>query len=254
MPVKIRDEGNYELFETTHDNRILALNDKRWFAWVEGQAGELLVQSDSDHKKKRTVQKGRFYAVDFQDDPKYKDMPHLFLEKDGKYQEAVIPNGLPTGSDHQKKVVMTGDSLEREKLEDYLKNPAEAGPGEERMDRPGGGSMANLTHHLQGVDFPANREDLIKHAKDNGAPQEVISQLEKLAKGSKHDSMADLTSAIGERTWHPPIEDYDRLNVEDIQDQLDKLDRDELKQLKEYEQETKNRKTLQEEFDRRLSA
>jgi hypothetical protein len=32
MPVKVQAQGQYELFETTHQHRILVLNNKQWFA------------------------------------------------------------------------------------------------------------------------------------------------------------------------------------------------------------------------------
>jgi hypothetical protein len=79
MPAKVQEQGHYELFNTSHQHHILVLNDKQWFAWVQGQQGEILVHSDADHQKQHTLQTGQFYLVDFEDDPTYKDMPHLFL-------------------------------------------------------------------------------------------------------------------------------------------------------------------------------
>lgn len=46
----------------------------------------------------------------------------------------VIPNGLPTRSDHQKRVVWTGNSIKRDELEQYLKEPTPAGSGEAAAD------------------------------------------------------------------------------------------------------------------------
>ncbi len=120
MAVKVRDKGNYELFVTDEGHRILALNNERWFAWVEGNQGEILVRSDSDHKKDRTLQEGRFYVADFEDDPKFRDVPHLFLQKGDRYQEVIIPNGLPTDQDQQKKVIRTDETLSEEDLEAHL--------------------------------------------------------------------------------------------------------------------------------------
>jgi hypothetical protein len=137
MPAIVREKGHYELFETNHHHRILVLNNRQWFAWVQGQQGDILVLTDSDHQKARTLQQGQFYLVDFEDDPKYKDMPHLFLQDGDRYQELMLPNGLPTEQDRQKRVVKTDEPLPREKLEGYLKHPAPAGPGEERVGRPG---------------------------------------------------------------------------------------------------------------------
>ncbi len=120
MPAEVRDQGGYELFETTGGHRILVLNGERWFAWVEGQQGEIFVHSDSDHKKDHTIQEGEFYLVDFEGDPNYQDNPHLFLQRDDSFQELIVPNGLPTKQDHQKKVVGTDKTVPQNELTDYL--------------------------------------------------------------------------------------------------------------------------------------
>jgi hypothetical protein len=121
MPAIVLEKGRYELFETNHHHRILVLNQTEWFAWVQGQQGDILVLSDSDHQKARTLQQGQFYLVDFRDDPKFKDMPHLFLQDGDRYQELMLPNGLPTEQDRQKRVVKTDETLPREELEEYLR-------------------------------------------------------------------------------------------------------------------------------------
>jgi hypothetical protein len=225
VPVDIRDRGRYELFETTHGHRILVLNGERWFAWIEGDEGEILVHSDSDHERDHTIRRGEFLVVDFENDPKYKDMPHLFLQDGESFRELMIPNGLPTEQDHQKKVVRTDETLPREKLRDYLEDPAPAGEGESRMDRPGGGSMANVAHYLRGIDFPANREEIIEHAHDRAAPDEVLDQLEKIGARGELSDMAEVMEAVGEA---------------------------ELREVRAYERDHKDRTTMLEEIDRRL--
>jgi hypothetical protein len=138
MPISIKDQGKYELFETDHGHEILRLDGERgtqWFAVVRGQKGDILVRSNSDHVKQRTIQSGRFYLVDFIEDPKFKDKPHLFLQNGNRYEEWMVPNGLPTDSDPQKRVVLTHDILEKNELEQYLRHPAPPGPGQERARR-----------------------------------------------------------------------------------------------------------------------
>jgi hypothetical protein len=51
-----------------------------------------------------------------------------------------------------------------------------------------------------------------------------------------------------------PIQDYDNLNVSEIVEQLDNLSGDELQHVRSYEQQNKNRDTLLEQIDRRISA
>jgi hypothetical protein len=127
MSVKIKSQGEYELFETTKQHRILVLDGKQWYAAVAGQQGDILVRSNSDHEKDRTLQQGHYYLADFNNDPKFKDMPHLFLEKSSRFQELVLPNGLPTSKDHQKKVVWTNDTIKKSDLEKHLQGDGKAG-------------------------------------------------------------------------------------------------------------------------------
>jgi hypothetical protein len=258
MPVKVQEQGHYELFNTTHQHRILVLNDKQWFAWVQGQQGEILVHSDADHQKQHTLQRGQFYLVDFEDDPTYKDMPHLFLQTDDRYDEVMLPNGLPTEQDHQKKVVKTDHRLPKDELTAYLTHPAPPGPGEARMGQPGGGSMANVAHYLQGIDFPAGRQDVLSHARQQNAPKAVMDQLQRLD-DQRFSNMAQVMSAIGtggerdQSLGHRlPIADYDELTVTEVKSRLEGMSSEELQAVKSHEEEHKQRKTLLGEIDRRL--
>ncbi|MCE8015166.1 DUF2795 domain-containing protein [Halomonas sp. MCCC 1A17488] len=61
----------------------------------------------------------------------------------------------------------------------------------------GGRSPANITHHLQGVDFPARRDDLIAQAQANGAEDEVMEVVRRLPE-QEYESMADVTKGVGE--------------------------------------------------------
>lgn len=120
MSAKVQMHGDYELFETTKGNRILVLNGDDWFAWVEGEQSPLLVKSDSDHKKQKTVSKGEFYLIDFKDDPDFRDQPHLFLEDGKHFRDVILPNGLPTNRDTQKRLVDSDETITKKKLEPYI--------------------------------------------------------------------------------------------------------------------------------------
>jgi hypothetical protein len=137
MPVRILERGRYELLEDAHGHRFLALDGKRWYAWISAQRSPILVRTDPNHAIERTLQRGKYFLVDFRQDPKFKDMPHLFLQKDDEYQEYLLPSGLPTERDPQVRFVVTRNALARKELEAYLKHPAPPGPGEERARRGG---------------------------------------------------------------------------------------------------------------------
>lgn len=50
---------------------------------------------------------------------------------------------------------------------------------------------------LKGIDFPAKRQDLLNHAKQRGADQEVLETIENLPE-EDYNTAADVTKAIGE--------------------------------------------------------
>lgn len=124
MAARVQNSGTYELIETVAGNRILGLNGEQWYAWVEGEEGEILVLSDDDHNRRRMIRQGNFFLVDFEGDPDYRDLPHLFLGHLEEYEECVLPNGLPDERDAQKKIIATDNTVGKEKLERYLDSTA----------------------------------------------------------------------------------------------------------------------------------
>ena len=120
MTAIVQSQGRYTLFETPRQNRILVLGGNQWFAWVSGQQGEILVRSDSSHERERTIQEGEFYLVNFEDDPDFTDVPHLFLEQDEAFQEVILPNGLPTDNDPQKRIVGTEKTVDALELRSHI--------------------------------------------------------------------------------------------------------------------------------------
>lgn len=122
-----KKEGDYELFETTKGNQVLNLEDKNFYALVEGQKGDIIVYSDSDHKKKKSISKGKFYYVDFKNDPEFNDMPHLFMEDGKKFRELVLPEGLPTTKDKRRKLVRTSEKIPQQKVIDHVKGSGDKG-------------------------------------------------------------------------------------------------------------------------------
>lgn len=63
----------------------------------------------------------------------------------------------------------------------------------------GGQSPANVQSHLKGVDYPARKEDLIRKARENGAPDEVMDILQKLP-GEEYGGPQDVMKAYGQVT------------------------------------------------------
>ncbi len=60
----------------------------------------------------------------------------------------------------------------------------------------GGHSPTDITHHLKGIDFPAEKSDLVEHAKGKGADKDVLGTIEKMPDGT-YETMADVMIGVG---------------------------------------------------------
>ncbi len=58
-------------------------------------------------------------------------------------------------------------------------------------------SSVEVEEFLQDLDFPSGKDGLISHARDNGAPDEVIDLLNSLPEQDYH-SPIDVSEAIGD--------------------------------------------------------
>jgi Protein of unknown function (DUF2795) len=61
----------------------------------------------------------------------------------------------------------------------------------------GGQSPVNVTHHLKGIDFPANKKALIDHATRNKADKDVMDILQRMPE-REYASMADVMKGVGD--------------------------------------------------------
>lgn len=133
MKNKVRKDGNYELFVTTKNNTILTFDNKDWYAVVKGQQGDILVGSDGDHERSKTQAKGKYILVEFENDPEFNDLPHLFLQKGNKYEEWILPRVLPTEKGDKVKVVKTKTKVDEQKIEEHINNKASGTPKNENV-------------------------------------------------------------------------------------------------------------------------
>ena len=56
---------------------------------------------------------------------------------------------------------------------------------------PAGQSPIDVTHHLKGMRFPAEKRDLVEHARKNGAPPDAVAAVEAMPEQS-YKTMADV--------------------------------------------------------------
>ncbi len=59
------------------------------------------------------------------------------------------------------------------------------------------GSAAEVAQYFEGVDFPKNKMDLVRHAEERGAPSDIRQVLQRLPERT-YSNMADVMKGLGE--------------------------------------------------------
>lgn len=176
MRGKLKKEGNYELFKTTNGNDILNLDDDNFYALVKGQKGDIIVASDADHKKDKSLSKGKYYYADFDNDPEFQDMEHLFMEDGGKYRELLLPEGIPSSSDHQKKLIRESKKISGDKVMEHVK-----GKGNKGSEKQYQGKKEGLREKTKDELYDlAKKHDV--EGRSNMDKNELVKELEKKVK------------------------------------------------------------------------
>jgi hypothetical protein len=60
----------------------------------------------------------------------------------------------------------------------------------------GGHSPANVAHYPGGIDFPASKDDLVRHARSHDADDDVLEVLRQMSQRD-YGSMADVMKGVG---------------------------------------------------------
>ncbi|MBI4498780.1 MAG: DUF2795 domain-containing protein [Chloroflexi bacterium] len=66
---------------------------------------------------------------------------------------------------------------------------------------PGGWGPANIPQFLEGIDFPKDRQGLLRHAEQKGAPEEIRRFLQTMTERT-YTNMADVMKGVGEARHH----------------------------------------------------
>ena len=58
------------------------------------------------------------------------------------------------------------------------------------------GNLSNMQQYLQGIDFPAQKEEVASGAESNGAPQDLVQQIRNAAT-ERFDTPEEVLRAVG---------------------------------------------------------
>jgi hypothetical protein len=111
--IKIIQDGSYQLIETKGQTKILNLDDKKFFAWVNAaDIGEILVTSQNIHKSDCILSIGKYRLYEVNEEPEFADLQHLELfVGNGIWQGYLLPTGLPTKQKKRNRIIPTNEVI-----------------------------------------------------------------------------------------------------------------------------------------------
>ncbi|MBP9718913.1 MAG: hypothetical protein KBD46_00395 [Candidatus Levybacteria bacterium] len=111
--IKLLQEGKYKLLETKKQTKILTLDKKETFAWINAlDIGEILVVSHTAHSVDCILSIGNYRMYEVKDESAFVDLVHLELfVGDGVWQGYLLPTGLPTDEKKRNRIIPTNETI-----------------------------------------------------------------------------------------------------------------------------------------------
>jgi hypothetical protein len=110
--IKILRHGTYKLIETKAHTKILTLDGRETFAWINAaDIGEILVASHKKHQADHILAKSRYRLYEVKDEADLTDLMHLELYVgDGVWQGYLLPTGLPDNK-KRRRIIPTREAI-----------------------------------------------------------------------------------------------------------------------------------------------
>jgi hypothetical protein len=111
--IRLVQDGHYNLIETKAQTKVLILDDKDTFAWVNaGEIGEILVASHKKHAVDALLAKSKYRLYEVKDEPDLTDLLHLELHVgNGTWQGYLLPTGLPDKKKKRNRIIPTDEVI-----------------------------------------------------------------------------------------------------------------------------------------------
>lgn len=111
--IKVIHEGSYQLIETKRQTKILTLDKKKTFAWINAlDIGEILVTSHKKHETDCILALGRYRLYEVKNEPDLTDLQHLELYVgDNIWQGYLLTTGLPTDRKKSRRIIPTNEII-----------------------------------------------------------------------------------------------------------------------------------------------
>lgn len=146
MTYEIEKQGRYEIHGVSRGDRFLLLDGKPYrmvgdyFTISEGAQGDLVALSNEDFeeltngqdRELERLRQGAYKLMRFTEESQFQNIPYLFLEWDGKFDELYLPDGLPARAGQKVHFIYTDHRIRSDLLETYLR---QSEPRQERLEQ-----------------------------------------------------------------------------------------------------------------------
>jgi len=160
-------------------------------------------------------------------------------------------------ADQQQRATEAGQQLTQESVNAYM----DLVNSMFSFGRQSAREVESSTGEAQRTAREAERDATTTEAEEEGSSEEITSvvreSVRRSGEGSRDEAPQDATTTdlgkSGADAEGLPLEDYDSLTVQQVTQRLGQLSVEEIKQLRDYEADNRNRRSLMERFERRIS-
>lgn len=113
--IKIVKQGNYRMIETKRNTKLLILDDKKTYAWINiKDIGEILVSTQKHFATDAVLASGKYRVYQVKNEEDFTDLMHLELYVGNTlWQGYLLPTGFPTAKSKRHRIIPTNEIITR---------------------------------------------------------------------------------------------------------------------------------------------
>jgi hypothetical protein len=126
MAIRRKEAGRYRRFEATTGDEIISFNNGRQYRIVRGPKDQMIILDDVERTPRRLLASGAYLVLESEGHRELGDGQRLLMDVYGSYEEAVLPQGLPSEEEPETLFVRLGVTRPRADLNRIMKEEAQA--------------------------------------------------------------------------------------------------------------------------------
>lgn len=113
--IKIVKLGDYRMIETKRNTKLLILDEKKSYAWINVKdIGEILVSTQKHFATDAVLASGKYRVYTVKNEEDFTDLMHLELYVGNAFwQGYLLPTGFPTQRSKRHRIIPTSEIITR---------------------------------------------------------------------------------------------------------------------------------------------